>query len=1784
MTYGPFSLIGATDARTTFWLRYDLGAADKIVWQASIDGLNWYGYQTGNGNNGAFQQVTFDLKAVPTIGNLCGRATVYIRFYCESDSVESYNDGPFLDDIVIERYGEPAPPPPVITSISLSSASAGTATAVTINGSNFGATRGSSTVNFFYKSGQPTIPATVYSSWTDTSITCQVPVGVVGGYLASAGSGPVTVTTSGGTSGGYTLAVPFGYDGRKWAGAHPSIPYRVNENTTDCTGEGTAVQAAANTWNYAGANFAFSYAGATTATVASSNSVNEIMWGTCDPGVIAATYLWNDNVTMTIVERDIVFNDPDFVWDTSGAPSASQMDVQTIAVHELGHWLCLRDLYGNIGDGMNDGGKIMYGFGGNGTVKRNLATADRDGIRWIYGLAPESPVLTNIEVTTLSYTENAAATAITASITVSDADSTNMTSGSVQITTNYQSGQDVLSYTQVGSIAGTWNSGTGTLSLSGIDTKANYQLALRAVKYANTSDNPSTLTRTVTFKVNDGTADSNTQTRNVSVTAVNDAPTLTTVSPLSGATEDTAFTISFATLGAASNTNDVDGGSLQFRIEGVSSGVLTKGGTAVVPGTTLLGAGESLVWTPAANANGTLNAFTVRAWDGSLASATAVQVQVQVAAVNDAPTLAVLSNITTNEDAGVQTLTLSGIAAGASESQTLTVTATSANPGLIPNPSVTYTSPNATGTLTFTPVANASGSALISVVVQDNGGTNNGGVDAVTRTFTVTVNAVNDAPTLAVLSNITTNEDAGVQTVALSGIAAGAGESQTLTVTATSGNPALIPNPSVTYTSPNATGTLTFTPVANASGSALISVVVQDNGGTNNGGVDAVTRTFTVTVNAVNDAPTLAVLSNITTNEDAGLQTVALNGISAGGGESQTLTVTASSGNPALIPNPAVTYTSPSAAGTLTFTPVTNASGSALISVVVRDNGGTNYGGVDAVTNMFTVTVNAVNDPPTLAALSNITTNEDAGLQTVALNGISAGGGESQTLTVTASSGNPALIPNPAVTYTSPSAAGTLTFTPVTNASGSALISVVVRDNGGTNYGGVDAVTNTFTVTVNAVNDAPTLAALSNITTYEDAGAQMVTLSGISAGAGESQTLTVTATSGNLGLIPNPSVTYTSPNATGTLTFTPVANAGGSALISVVVRDNGGTNYGGVNAVTNTFTVTVNAVNDAPVAVNDLYSVTKNATLALSAPGVLANDTDVEGNALTAVLASGPAHGTLTLTNNGGFTYRPGNNYVGPDSFTYRANDGLTNSAVATVNITVLTTNTPPVASDDSYTMAQDSTLTIPATGVLSNDTDVDADPLTAVLVSTTTHGILTLTNNGGFTYIPTANYTGTDAFTYRANDGITNSAVATVTITITNVNRLVTVAGAVTYYDLLKPVPGMIMSLTGGTNLSSQTASNGNYSFSVNAGGNYAVAPSKSDDNPPANGVSTVDISLIRRHILNIVSLDSPYKLLAADVSGSGSVSTLDISLLRKVILGTTNVFPAGLWRCVRSDHVFADPQNPWNAPASRNYTNLASSVPGENYVAIKLGDVNNSWTAPAGLSSLQAGAAEGKEGPAGLAPEVTLQVSRHAAQPGETVTAQVTANAFREVTSAQFTLQWDPAVLRYVASGGYGLNGLAASSFSTDFATGGRLTFSWDDLQAQSATLPDGTVIFTVTFQVTGNAGDVSPLILTDAPTALEVAVNCAVARVRTIDGEVSIVQPSQPSLFNPIHTGQEFRVSVPTLRGQRYALEFKDALPGSTWNSLPAVEGTGAVMQLVDPGATTPVRFYRVRVEQP
>ncbi len=176
--------------------------------------------------------------------------------------------------------------------------------------------------------------------------------------------------------------------------------------------------------------------------------------------------------------------------------------------------------------------------------------------------------------------------------------------------------------------ATTWTSKATGLTVSNANTRSHTHTALSTSgsEYARVNR-----TAIATYDTTGTTTATVAQTTSSAFT-VGTPPTLTTINTLTGATEDTPFTISYATLAAAADEADVDGNAISFRVEAVGNGALTKNGGAVVAGTTLLSSGESLVWTPATNANGTLAAFTVRAFDGNLASASGVAVNVIVTA------------------------------------------------------------------------------------------------------------------------------------------------------------------------------------------------------------------------------------------------------------------------------------------------------------------------------------------------------------------------------------------------------------------------------------------------------------------------------------------------------------------------------------------------------------------------------------------------------------------------------------------------------------------------------------------------------------------------------------------------------------------------------------------------------------------------------------------------------------------------------------------------------------------------------------------------------------------------------------------------------------------------------------------------------------------------------------------------------------------------------------------------------------------------------------------------
>jgi VCBS repeat-containing protein len=314
---------------------------------------------------------------------------------------------------------------------------------------------------------------------------------------------------------------------------------------------------------------------------------------------------------------------------------------------------------------------------------------------------------------------------------------------------------------------------------------------------------------------------------------------------------------------------------------------------------------------------------------------------------------------------------------------------------------------------------------------------------------------------------------------------------------------------------------------------------------------------------------------------------------------------------------------------------------------------------------------------------------------------------------------------------------------------------------------GLTAVKN---FTINVTDVIENVAPVANNDTASTAEDTPLTVGapGVLANDTDANTNTLTAVK-----VSNPAHGSVTLNSDGSFIYTPAPNYNGPDSFTYKAND------GSADSNVATVSITVDAVNDGPTASDEIYSTNEDTTLTISAPGVLANDSDPDGDVLSAVLLSAPDHGTLTLNSDGSFTYTPAANYNGVDGFAYRATDGTIGSNVIIVGITVNAVNDAPSATNDAYSTNEDTALTISAPGVLSNDSDVDGNALTAALVSGPSHGTVTLNSNGSFSYTPATNYSGPDSFSYRASDGSTTSGVATVTITVNAVNDTPTIVVA---------------------------------------------------------------------------------------------------------------------------------------------------------------------------------------------------------------------------------------------------------------------------------------------------------------------------------------------------------------------------------------------------------------------
>jgi gliding motility-associated-like protein len=831
-----------------------------------------------------------------------------------------------------------------------------------------------------------------------------------------------------------------------------------------------------------------------------------------------------------------------------------------------------------------------------------------------------------------------------------------------------------------------------------------------------------------------------TQTFTIVVTPVNDAPTITSTA-VTEATEDVAYTYEIT-------TEDIDGDLVTVSATGLPSWLTLTDNT--------------LSGTPTEGEAG--SEITITATDDGEGALTATQTfTIVVTPVNDAPTITSTAVTEATEDvAYTYEITTEDI-----DGDLVTVSAT----GL---PSWLTLTDN---TLSGTPTEGETGS-LITITATDDGE----GALTATQTFTIVVTPVNDAPTITSTAVTEATEDVAytyeITTEDIDG--------DLVTVSAT-GLPSWL-----TLTD----NTLSGTPTEGEAGS-VITITATDDGE----GALTATQTFTIVVTPVNDAPTItstavteatedvAYTYEITTEDiDGDLVTVSatglpswltltdntLSGTPTEGEAGSEITITATDdGEGALTAtqtftivvtpvNDAPTITSTavteatedvaytyeittedidgdlvtvSATGlpswltltdnTLSGTPTEGETGS-LITITATDDGE----GALTATQTFTIVVTPVNDAPTITSTAVTEANEDVAytyeITTEDIDG---------DLVTVSATGLPSWL-----TLTD----NTLSGTPTEGEAGSE-ITITATDDGE----GALTATQTFTIVVTPVNDAPTITS----TAVTEATEDVVYTYEITTEDIDGDLVTVSAT----GL---PSWLTLTDN---TLSGTPTEGETGS-LITITATDDGE----GALTATQTFTIVVTPVNDAPVAIADTATVSEDS--ATTSIDVIANDSDEEEDTLTLTLVNTSGIGTVSINLDGvSVDYTPSEDFNGTEVITYTVSDG-TDTATGTLTVTVTPVNDAPVAIADTATVSEDTATT--SIEVIANDTDVDSgDILSLTSVSTSGTGIVSI-NSDGFSvdYTPSANFNGTEVITYTVSDG-TDTATGTLTVTVTPVN-----------------------------------------------------------------------------------------------------------------------------------------------------------------------------------------------------------------------------------------------------------------------------------------------------------------------------------------------------------------------------------------------------------------------------
>ncbi|WP_445013847.1 tandem-95 repeat protein [Vibrio alginolyticus] len=628
---------------------------------------------------------------------------------------------------------------------------------------------------------------------------------------------------------------------------------------------------------------------------------------------------------------------------------------------------------------------------------------------------------------------------------------------------------------------------------------------------------------------------------------------------------------------------------------------------------------------------------------------------------------------------------------------------------------------NGDGTFSFAPNQNFNGEVNLDVVVVDEDGA------TASTTANIDVLPINDAPVLGDLA-YSVDEDNSI-TLSQEQLLAQASDVEGDALTASN----LVVDGDATVTA-NDDGSFTITPDANFNGDIDITFDIND-------GSDTIVATADLTVNPVNDLPQ---------PEDQAF-TIGEDGVLTFTDQDLLDGATDIDGDDLSVEG--VTYTGADGVltdngdGTYSFAPNENFNGDVNFTFDVSD-------GMDTVTANIDVSVTPENDPP-VAGSTSYTVHEDNSI-TISDEQLLANSSDIEgdvSIDSVSYSGNDGVLEI--------NGDGTYTFSPNENFNGEVSLDVVVVDE--------DGATDSTTagITVLEVNDPP-IAGPTAYTIDED---EVITISAEQLLANSSDiegevALDSVSYSGSEGIFTD--------NGDGTFSFAPNQNFNGEVNLDVVVVDEDGA------TASTTANIDVLPINDAPVSGDLAYSVDEDNSITLSQEQLLAQATDVEGDALTASNLVVDGDATVTANDDGSFTITPDANFNGDIDITFDINDG-SDTIVATADLTVNPVNDLPQPEDQAFTIGEDGVLTFTDQDLLDGATDIDGDDLSVEGVNYTgADGVLTDNGDGTYSFAPNENFNGDVNFTFDVSDGM-DTVTANIDVSVTPENDP-PVAGSTSY------------------------------------------------------------------------------------------------------------------------------------------------------------------------------------------------------------------------------------------------------------------------------------------------------------------------------------------------------------------------------------------------------------------